>query len=180
MDKTETKKILSVFKATYPFYYKDADQDTLQAAVNIWNTVLADYDYQTVSNAAMAFIATDTKGFPPAPGLIVDQITKMREGIRMTEVDAWRYVRKALKNARYGYREEFEKLPEIVRRCVGSAEQLKDWVEVPVDELDTVVASNFQRSFRGRVENEREYMALPSKVKEFIQVASENQKMLKE
>ena len=86
----------------------------------------------------------------------------------MTEYEAWNTVKKAIGNGYYGCVEEFGKLPEILRRLVGSPNQLRDWATMESEALNTVVASNFMRSYRVRAEREREYLLLPSDVKAFM------------
>jgi hypothetical protein len=168
MNAIETAKVMAVLKAAYPQYYKDTDEDEVKSGIALWQAIFSDHSYEAVSNAVMAFIATDTKGFPPAPGMIMDKLINLSHRHDLTEGDAWRYVRNAVANSRYNAEKEFKELPEIVQRAVGDYKTLKNWAEIPVDELDTVVASNFMRSFRARATSERDYMALPGNVKEFM------------
>lgn len=65
--------------------------------------------------------------------------------------------------------EQFEALPEILRRLVGSPRQLADWELLPNDEIDTIIQSNFMRSFRARAEKERELLALPADVRQTME-----------
>lgn len=168
MNALETAKVMEVLKVAYPQYYKGTDESGLKAGIRLWQAVFKDYTYQTVSNAVMAFIATDTKGFPPVPGMIMDKLINMSHQCDLTEGDAWMYVRNAVANSRYNAEKEFNALPEIVQRVVGDYRTLKNWAEIPTDELDTVTASNFMRSFKARAAQERDYLALPSDVKEFM------------
>ena len=41
-----------------------------------------------------------------------------------------------------------------------------------VSELDTVIQSNFMRSYKVRQEQEKEYLALPKSVREFTQAVT--------
>ena len=77
-------------------------------------------------------------------------------------------VAKACRNGLYGYKTEFEKLPETVQRAVGKAEQLRDWAEIDTDTLNTVVASNFQRSYRIMQQRAKDDAMLPPGVKTMI------------
>jgi hypothetical protein len=98
----------------------------------------------------------------------------------MTEQEAWGYVAKALSRSGYYAQEEFEKLPEQIQRVVGSANQLRDWAMVDNDTLQTVVASNFQRSFRARAKNDKEYLAIPSGIRQTIEQLTQGKPILKQ
>ena len=79
----------------------------------------------------------------------------------MTEMEAWNLVVKAASNGFYGAKEEFAKLPRDVQEIVGSPAQLREWSQMDSDEFNTVLASNFQRSYRARAESRKVYGRLP-------------------
>ncbi len=169
MNKSETAKIMAVLKTSYPQYYRGMSDDELTAAVNLWQSMFDDTPYRTVAAGVKAFLATDVKGFPPSIGQVKEHIAKLtRPQDAMTEQEAWTLVKKALRNSAYGYMEEYEKLPAEVRAVIGSPSVLRDWGQIDMRELDTVVASNFMRSYRARVQNEREYASMPESVRLFI------------
>ena len=66
----------------------------------------------------------------------------------------------------------FERLPELLQRIVGSPDQLAEWERVDDDMIDTVIQSNFMRSFRTRAANEREYLALPPDIRRAMESLS--------
>ena len=86
----------------------------------------------------------------------------------MTEQAAWALVAKAVRNGTWGAKEEFDALPPQIQRVVGSPTQLRDWAQMDSDSLHSVVASNFQRSYRAKVKADKEYAALPSDVRKAI------------
>lgn len=77
-------------------------------------------------------------------------------------------VSKAARNGLYGAREEFEKLPEDVKQAIGTPDQLKAWAQMQADEVESVVASNFRRSFRAVQEREKVEGKLPSAVRNLL------------
>jgi predicted small lipoprotein YifL len=95
----------------------------------------------------------------------------------MTEQEAWALVSKAIRNSAYNSAEEFAKLPPVVQRLVGSPSQLREWGQMDSDTVNSVVASNFQRSYRARAKNERDYLALPSSVKSYMAALADGMKM---
>ena len=86
----------------------------------------------------------------------------------MTAAEAWGLVLSAVKRSAYDSREEFEKLPVMLRRLVGSPSQLRDWAMMDAETVQSVVASNFQRSYQVRAKQEQEYQDLPSEIKQMI------------
>ena len=165
MTRQETATIMDILAASYPRFYSGPDAPNPVQTLNLWATMFADDPVEVVAMAVKAFIASDKKGFPPHIGAIKDAIVKLKTPDVMTEQEAWELVRKATSNSNYGAKDEFEKLPPVVRRLVGSPNQLREWAMMDSDTLNSVVASNFQRSYKARAASEREYMALPSDVR---------------
>lgn len=165
MTRQETATIMDILDAAYPRFYTGADAPNPVQTLNLWATMFADDPVEVVAMAVKAFIASDKKGFPPHIGAIKDAIVKLKTPDAMTEQEAWELVRRACSNSNYGAREEFDKLPPVVRRLVGSPNQLREWAQMDSDTLNSVVASNIQRSYKARAASEREYMALPSDVR---------------
>lgn len=175
MDRIETTKILAVLKATYPHYYNKVSKEEAENVVSVWQSMLEDYDYQTVSVAVKAFITSDASGFPPTIGQIIDKILKLREPADgMSEMEAWNRVKKAISNSGYCAREEFEQLPPVLKRLVGGPQQLHQWSQMNSEHLNTVVQSNFMRSYTAVARSEREMQALPNRVKELVGIVTEN------
>jgi hypothetical protein len=124
--------------------------------------------YELVAAAVKAFISGDGKGFPPAIGQIKERIRQITQPEEMTEQEAWTLVSKALRNSTYGSEEEFAKLPPEIQAVVHDPGQLRQWATSPADEVETVIASNFMRSFRAKQKVNKEYMALPTSVKQLM------------
>lgn len=164
----ETLAIMSVLKAAYPNYYKDMKRSEAESIVSLWTEMFKDEPAEIVAVAVKAHIANDKKGFPPHIGAIKDAIIKITQPKEMTEIEAWALVQKACRNAIYGAAEEYQKLPEVLQRLVGSPNQLKEWAMMDADVVHSVVASNFQRSYKVRAASEREVLALPSDVRQIV------------
>lgn len=168
MTREETIKVLAVLKAAYPAFYRGMKSDELNGIVNLWASQFEGDDYKTVGAAVQAHIATDTKGYPPHIGAIKEAIRKITQPDEMSEMEAWGYVASALRNSGYNSVAEFDKLPPVVRRIVGSPSQLREWAMMDSDTVQSVVQSNFMRSYRARAQHEREYLALPENVRELM------------
>lgn len=157
---------MGIVQVAYPAYYKGKSQDELLTAVNLWAEMFKDDDFKIVSAGIKAFIASDFKGFPPSIGAIKQFIRKITTPEEMTEQEAWSLIKKALRNSGYDSKKEFEKLPPELQKLLGSHNQLKEWAVEDIATLDSVIASNFMRSYRGRIQSIREYQALPEDVKQ--------------
>lgn len=164
MNREETVKILSVLRAAYPTFYRGMSKGELERIVTLWQTMFEADTYSIVSAAVSAHISTDEKGYPPHIGAIKNAIVKLTTPQEMSEMEAWGYVAEALRNSGYHSAEEFEKLPEAVQRIVGSPNQLREWATMDVGEVQSVVQSNFMRSYKARAVSDREFRCLPPSV----------------
>ena len=169
MTREQMLDILVVMQAAYPNFYKGMNQKQADAVLDLWATMFADDPLEVVAMAVKSHIANDKKGFPPHIGAIKEAIIKLRQPDEMTEMEAWALVRKAVGNGIYGSQKEFDALPPVLQRLVGSPNQLKDWAMMDEEVVASVVASNFQRSYKARAANERELLALPADVRQVMQ-----------
>lgn len=179
MTAIETTKVLAVLKATYPNFYRDMPDDEIDGIIGIWTEMFSSDDYQIVAAAVKALIVADTKGFPPVIGQVKERIRQITQPQEMTEGEAWALVAKAIRNSSYDSRKEFEALPDLIRRIVGSPSQLRDWSTMDSDTVHSVVASNFQRAYRVKAERKHDYDALPGDVKKIVaEIANKNTLMI--
>ena len=168
MNYEETLAIMGVLKAAYPQYYRDMKRSEAESVVSLWAEMFKDDPANMVAAAVKAYIASDTKGFPPHIGAIKDAIVKIKAPKSMTEQEAWLLVKNATRNGLYGSVEEFDKLPPICQKLVGGPSQLREWAMMDSDTLNSVVASNFQRSYKVMEKRDKERLALPSDVRDIM------------
>lgn len=164
MTTKETAKLIAVIAEVYPRFMDGRNPET---TVALWQKIFSDDPYSEVQAAFFAFVSTDEKGFPPAPGAIRAMLNKLRkpEG-ETTESEAWGLVQKATRNSIYNADKEFAALPEEIQRCIGSPATLREYAIMDSETLNTVVASNFMRSYRARAVQVREMQKLPPAVRE--------------
>lgn len=168
MTRQETLMLMGTLRVAYPQYYARQSVEEANAAVGLWQMMFAEDDAKLVSAAVKAFIATDTKGFPPAIGQIKDKLDKLRaeaHGGELTAMEAWQIVRRAIGRSYYHAAEEFEKLPDTIRAVLGGPSALHDYANMDEETVNSVVASNFQRSFTARRDHVIEMRKLPEDVK---------------
>ena len=177
MTKKEMAEILTMMQTNYPDEFKDKSDSYINGKINLWLMSFRDDNYTDVLTAVMAHINTDTNRFMPPVGVIKAKLVEIRTGDEMTPQEAWELVSRATRNSTYNSGEEFDKLPPVVQRIVGSPMQLKEWAAMEADSLQSVVASNFQRSYKVRATKEREFLALPSAVQEAMTQIAAGMKM---
>lgn len=171
MTRDDVIKIMSVLRGAYPHFYRDISKQEAYDTINLWSDMFSNDDASIVAAAVKSLIDGDDKGFPPTIGQVKAKMRLLAGSDELTEAEAWNLVSKAVKNSLYGAVEEFEKLPPVVKRIVGSPSQLRDWASMDSDTLHSVVASNFQRSYKVVATREKEIAALPDDVKKLINFA---------
>lgn len=165
MTRDEVKDIIMIMTYTYP-NYKPTD---ITATVDTWTAILASYQFEHIRAALHSYILSDTKGFAPTPGQLIDKIPV--KSFDMTEMEAWGMVNKALSNSSYHAKEEFEKLPVVVQKTLGRHEVLQEWAGMEIDVVQSVIQSNFIRNYRTVLQREKERNKLPTRLREVLEAA---------
>jgi hypothetical protein len=159
----ETVEIIKVLQTAYPGFYKNADG--LKRTVGLWAEMFRDDPLEIVAAAVKALIVSDSQTYPPTIGSVKAEIAKLTAGRQLSECEAWNLVSRALKNSAYSSAEEYAKLPPTVQRVVGGPAQLREWAQIDAAELQTVISSNFQRSYRAAAQEEKTLRAMPPDVR---------------
>ena len=165
MTRDEVKEIIMIMTYTYP-NYKPAD---ITATVDTWTAILSSYQFEHIRAALHSYILSDTKGFAPTPGQLIDKIPI--KSFDMTEMEAWGMVNKALSNSSYHAKEEFDKLPLVVQKTLGRFEVLQEWAGMEIDVVQSVIQSNFIRNYRTVLQREKERNKLPTRLREILEAA---------
>lgn len=164
MKTSETAMIMAVLKAAYPRYYATQTEEESRQATKLWSSMLEDYTYAEVAPAVKAVIATSK--FPPTVADIIEKIRGF-QGEGMSELEAWGYISRAIRNSTYHSREEWEALPESLQRVV-TPDLLKGWAMIESEDVETVIQSHFNRTYRTAKARQKEVDMLPSSVKAYI------------
>ena len=155
---------------SYPNYKPNDISET----VDVWNMMLSDYDYNLVAMALKAYILSDTSGFAPNIGKLVAKIQTISQPQELDGMTAWGLVSKALRNGTYGAVEEFNKLPPLVRQAVGMPDNLKNWATSDYKTIETVIQSNFLRTYETVVKRANEINRMPDNIKSLIEKTNAN------
>lgn len=167
MDSEETKVILSMIEAEFWQFFQKMPKEIRSRKVLDWAVAFKDDDFKTVQLATIATLSVQ-KDFPPNIAHIKEKISEMKMQKQVSEMEAWNVVRKALSDGcYYSADERFLNLPINIQKCVGSPETLKTWCMMDLDQLNTVISSNFMRSYKQVCAREKENLSLP---KAFIEL----------
>lgn len=161
----EARKIIAVMIVSYP-NFKPIDTELMATT---WADMLAEYTYEQVSVALKCYITTDTSGFAPSIGQLIDKLKTVEQPQELNELQAWGLVRKAINNSGYHSEEEFAKLPPLVQKAVGTPGQLKQWGLSDIESIETVAQSNFMRTYRAVAKREDEVSRMPKEIRQLIQ-----------
>ena len=165
MTREQVGKLLMTIQAYYPNYNPPDKEITL----NAWHIMLAEYPEELVLQALRACIATNTSGFAPDVGQIMSKIHTISQPQELDGMAAWGLVSKALRNGTYGAVEEFNKLPPLVRQAVGMPDNLKNWATSDYQTIETVIQSNFLRTYETVVKRANEINRMPDDIKSLIE-----------
>ena len=165
MTVNDARKIIAVMLVSYP-NFKPIDTELMATT---WADMLNEYSYEQVSVALKCYITTDTSGFAPSIGQLIDKLKTVEQPQELNELQAWGLVRKAINNSGYHSEEEFAKLPPLVQKAVGTPGQLKQWGLSDIESMETVAQSNFMRTYRAVVKREDEVSRMPKEIRQLIQ-----------
>ena len=163
LKREETVKIIRIICDCYPNY----KPNNLTETVDVWNMMLSDYTYEQISLALKAYILADTNGFAPSIGQLVDRVNSFSHPQELNELEAWSLVYKAIRNSCYNSEYEFSLLPDMVRKAVGTPNQLRTWA---MDENfnEQVVSSHFVRCYRSEVAKDKDFRKMPANIQSLI------------
>mgnify|MGYP001664197264 FL=1 len=170
MTREQVGKLLMTIQAYYPNYNPPDKEITL----NAWYIMLAEYPEELVLQALRACIATNTSGFAPDVGQIMSKIQTISQPQELDGMTAWGLVSKALRNGTYGAVEEFNKLPPLVKQAVGMPDNLKNWATSDYQTIETVIQSNFLRTYETVVKRANEINRMPDNIKSLIEKTNAN------
>jgi hypothetical protein len=164
MTRQEALAIMAMLKTAYPSFYKHLSKEDISAAVNLWATMFSEESIQVVTEAIKALMCT--LKYPPTIADVKEKIAMITQPLMMTEMEAWSRVRGAI--SYYHANEAFANLPPMLQKIVGSPNQLREWALMDTETVQSVIQSNFMRSYKAKVAQEKEYAMLPSSTKQLI------------
>ena len=166
MTKDDTKKMIMYLRTAYKGFCEDMN---LTDVVNVWYDAFKDEDVRVASEATRNY--TMRSQYPPTIAGIQEQIDLLKS--KDTDTELWALIVKAAKNSTYGAAEEYEKLPEVCQKFVGSPTALKDFGQIDPGTLQTVVKSQFIKTAPKIREHTNTQNGLPDSVRAVIETAKQ-------
>lgn len=165
MTRNETKEVVMAIYNLFP-NWKPSD---LSFTVDTWNVFLAEYDKKEVQVALATYVKSNTSGFAPSVGQLIQLLPSVikKEESLLNEAEAWSLVRKAIRKSGYYAEEEYQKLPEAIKKAIGSPSNLRV-LACNEDYNEEVESSNFKRVYRTVLAREKEIQRMPKQVQDLI------------
>lgn len=135
-------------------------------AFDVWFEMLKDIPYAALMSGIQSYMMVGK--YPPTIADIREEARRFMpkgSGVEMSDMEAWAIVDKAIAKSTYFAKREFANLPPLCQRVVGSPSNLRKWAQLPLETLETVIQSQFLKSFRA----ERERMAKAEQYSPVIQ-----------
>lgn len=164
MTRDETKDLIRSIISLYPNWKPENLTDT----VNAWHWALEEYPAPAVKAALQIYVKTNNTGFAPSVSQIINGIYKPMEQDTLSEGEAWSMVKKAIQDGGYHAEERFNELPAVIQKAVGSANMIHQWSQTDSDTVNTVIMSNFQRTYKQVVQREQENVRIAPIMSELI------------
>ena len=168
MTREETKMIIGMLGSVYSSEFDRKTDEQINTMIDVWTMLFEDEDADKIANATKAYLKSNANAFMPTPAMLIEKAYNMFAPKGMTELEAWGYISNAIRNGNYHAREEWENLPEEVQ-ALCSPNDIRDWASMDTSQVQTVVASNWQRSFKVKEKARQEYNRLPNETKSLIE-----------
>lgn len=172
MTRDETLQILALLRASYPAFYSKFQKRELESIASLWAEMFERDDFNITKYALKELIATHT-GFPPDIAALKNKIKELVQAATQepTNEELWQKLKMATSNGYYGAKEEFEKLPPVLQRYLGSANALRELAMVDTDTINTVVHGQFLKQIGVIKEREEYERNMPEEIKMLISSA---------
>lgn len=143
MNRKEVLKMLNILQVSYPNFYKGFGKKELEDAVILYGEMFKDDDSKLVFYALKDVI--NTSEFPPTIATIKNKMFELTHKEQNSNDELWDALVKAISRSSYYAEEEFDKLPELVKRYVRSPYQLQEMASMDSDVIHSVVKGQFMK-----------------------------------
>ena len=164
--------MLSLLRVSYPTFYSKMKTKDMALVLDLWAETFAMEDVNIVKVALLELISTHT-GFPPDIAAVkskIKDLVSVATG-EPTDAELWQMLKRAASRGYYGAEAEFEKLPRVLQRFVGSPATIREYSMIDSDTFNTVVHGQFLKQIKIIRDREDYDMRLPENVKAFISAA---------
>ena len=128
--------------------------------VDVWYRLLQDLDYKDAADALGKHLSTSV--YPPT-------IADIRMNIQQEELNgeaAWSLVYKAVGNSIYFAEDEFNNLPDLIKKVIINPGHLREMALMPTDTVNSVEKSHFLRIYETEKKRAKEVNAMPEEIRQ--------------
>ena len=168
MTREEISQLLQMIRLNYPQSFKGYTAEQSKTYADLWYDAFKDKPTKLVIGAVKAIMYGDTREFAPNIGQVNAKIHELTKEDDKTEMEAWNIVKKALSRSGWYSTEEFAVLPDDIKKIIGSPNTLYEWSQTSSEHVNTVIQSNFMRSYRALKTREKQNALLPDSVSEML------------
>ena len=161
--KEDFMKLVAVLRAAYN---SDKFMPDKQSAL-VWYEMLKDIDYPVLMQGCYKLIQSSP--YPPTIADIRASCASLQAVERLSDLEAWAMVRKALSNGTYGAEQEYAKLPPLVQRAVGTPAVIREMAQADMESVATVFQSQFLRAYRAEVQRAVDMAKLSPKIRTLLE-----------
>lgn len=152
MTRKEIKNMLRIVEIEYPSAFKGMTENDMVLKLNLWESQFAPYDKDIVLKAFYNCIAKSE--FAPKISSIFEEMNKLENG-GDEEQALWEQLAKLCERASVVTQEEFEALPEPLKKWLRNLQVLKALGKIDTDIFNSVTRGQFFREIKPIVESEK-------------------------
>ena len=172
MNRAETIQVITILAGNYDSI-ANKDEKQKKIMVETWYECLKDLDYNIVKGAVKKTIITSP--YPPTIHEIRKNVAELMnpQSENDNPLDAWEEASQMMARGLYMSKEEFDKHSPIVKKFIGSLEQLRNYAMADADVVNTVVKGQFMKQYEILKNREKEFNMLPADIKNITLKLSE-------
>lgn len=170
MNRLETLEMLALLRAAYPAFYSRLSPGDMRSVEVLWCEMFAGDDIAVVKYSLHKLIESHS-GYPPDIAAVKQKIRELTAAVtgEPTDEELWGLLRRAVANGLYGAKEEFEKLPAVLKTFLGSPSTLTEYAMIDSDTFNTVTHGQFLKQIPS-VKSRADYReTMPDFLREYIE-----------
>lgn len=165
MNRNQIIDIFKILRTTYPRFYANITKQEAEDTIDLWLEMFKHENPELVIMAVKHLI--NTFKFPPTIADVKEAMYKLTKTEEETPAELWNTIRKAIQRSSYYAAEEFEKLPELAKKYVGSPDQLREWA-IDMEYNDAVARGQFFKQIEVIKQREKEDSLMLPETKEML------------
>lgn len=156
MTREETTGMLTLLKTAYPGFYAKKSKDELNLILNLWSEMF-ETDNAVLVRLALKELISSHAGYPPDIATVKEKIRTLTDAVsgEPTNEELWLSLKTAAANGASDTLNQFNALPPVVKRYLGSPGTLREYALMNADTFNSVIHGQFLKSISIIRERER-------------------------